>query len=160
MTIFDFNSDSNTTQWKIIDDVVMGGRSNGSFKLNTKRHGEFSGKISLENNGGFSSLHYYFDTVKTSEYSNFVVRLKGDGKDYQFRVKSKQDNRHAYIHTFSTSGDWQTITIPVSEMSPSFRGNALDMPNFNGDQMEEIIFLIGNKKAEDFRLLIDSITLQ
>jgi hypothetical protein len=34
------------------------------------------------------------------------------------------------------------------------------MPNFSGDVLPEITFLIGNKKEEDFELLIDSITLR
>jgi NADH dehydrogenase [ubiquinone] 1 alpha subcomplex assembly factor 1 len=45
-------------------------------------------------------------------------------------------------------------------MVPSFRGRTLDMANFPGDSLEEIGFLIGNKKAEDFKLLIDYISVQ
>lgn len=45
-------------------------------------------------------------------------------------------------------------------MYPSFRGYKIDAANFNGEQMEEIAILIGNKKAEQFTLLIDSISLQ
>lgn len=160
MTIFDFNANSNISQWRIVDDVVMGGRSDGNFKISDDGYGEFSGKVSLENNGGFSSLRYVFDTVDSSQYSKFVIRLKGDGKDFQFRVKNTSGKRHSYIYKFSTTGDWQTVEIPFSKMSPSFRGYTLDIPNFNGDQMEQIAFLIGNKKAEGFALLIDSITLK
>ena len=160
MTIFNFNSDSNISNWRIVDDVVMGGRSNGEFRINNKGHGEFSGKISLENNGGFSSVRYFFETVDSSNYSKFLLRIKGDGKAYQFRVKANLNSRHSYIYKFSTTGDWQTIEIPFLDMSPSFRGYSLDIPNFNGDQMEEVRFLIGNKKAESFTLLIDSILLQ
>lgn len=160
MMLFDFNPNSSIDQWRIVDDVVMGGRSDGHFSINKAGHGEFSGKISLENNGGFSSVRYNFDTVNSATYSKFVVRLKGDGKTYQFRVKRKQDNRHSYVYKFNTTGNWQTIEIPFKEMVPSFRGNTLDIPNFSGAQMEEIAFLIGNKKAESFKLIIDSIALQ
>jgi NADH dehydrogenase [ubiquinone] 1 alpha subcomplex assembly factor 1 len=41
MTLFDFSKDSNLSNWRILDDVVMGGRSNGIFKLNEDNHGEF-----------------------------------------------------------------------------------------------------------------------
>ena len=160
MTIFDFNSDSNISNWRIVDDVVMGGRSNGEFTINKEGYGEFSGKISLENNGGFSSVRYNFETVNSSNYSKFLIRIKGDGKEYQFRVKANRNSRHSYIYKFSTTGDWQTIEIPFLKMSPSFRGYSLDIPNFNGDQMEDIAFLIGNKKSESFTLLIDSIILK
>ena len=160
MTIFNFSSDTDISNWKILDDVVMGGRSEGDFKVNTKGYGEYTGKVSLENNGGFSSLHYYFASINTDDYSKFVIRIKGDGKSYQFRVKDKRDNRYSYIFAFDTTQDWQTVEIPFSEMYASFRGRRLDIPNFEGDQMEEIAFLIGNKKEETFKLLIDSISLK
>jgi NADH dehydrogenase [ubiquinone] 1 alpha subcomplex assembly factor 1 len=44
-------------------------------------------------------------------------------------------------------------------MYPAFRGKKLDLPNFDHNYMEEIAFLIGNKKPEKFRLLIDQIEL-
>ncbi|SHG43298.1 CIA30 family protein [Winogradskyella jejuensis] len=160
MTIFDFNSESNIQNWRIVDDVVMGGRSNGNFKINTDGHGEFSGYVSLENNGGFSSVRYNFETINSSGYTSFKIRLKGDGKPFQFRVKSTSSQRYSYIYEFQTSGEWETISIPFNQMSPSFRGYQLNQPNFNGKQMGEIAFLIGNKKEQAFKLLIDKIELK
>lgn len=160
MAIFNFTSDSDISNWIILDDVVMGGRSDGDFKINTDGHGEYTGQVSIENNGGFSSLRYYFESINTKKYSKFIIRIKGDGKSYQFRVKDKRNNRYSYIFTFTTTEDWQTIEIPFSNMQASFRGRLLDLPNFEGHHMEEIAFLIGNKKAERFKLLIDSISLE
>ena len=45
-------------------------------------------------------------------------------------------------------------------MYPTFRGKKLDISNYNVDNIEEIAFLIANKKAEDFKLEIDSIVLK
>lgn len=159
-TLFDFSKKSSLKTWQIVDDTVMGGRSNGTFEINTQGHGEFSGKVSLENNGGFSSLRHNFERLNSSNYTAFKLRLKGDGKPYQFRVKDSRYNRYSYIYTFETSGDWETITIPFNRMYPSFRGNRLRGANFEGKQMEEIAILIGNKKAEQFLLQIDQIFLQ
>ena len=58
--IFDFNKNSNIQGWKFVDDIVMGGKSLGSFKLSPDGFGLFEGHISLENNGGFSSVRYRF----------------------------------------------------------------------------------------------------
>ena len=55
---------------------------------------------------------------------------------------------------------WQEIEIALSDLYPSFRGYKMNMPNFPGETMEELAFLIANKKAEDFRLEIDKIELQ
>lgn len=160
MTLFDFNFESNIRNWKIVDDVVMGGRSDGNFKINDTGYGEFSGDVSLKNNGGFSSVRYNFNTVSSSNFKSFQLRIKGDGNSFQFRVKSSNRQRFSYIYTFNTSGDWETISIPFNKMEPAFRGYKLDQPNFDGLQMEEIAFLIGNKKEQSFKLFIDSIILE
>ena len=160
MTLFDFNFESNIRNWKIVDDVVMGGRSDGNFKINDTGYGEFSGYVSLKNNGGFSSVRYNFNTVSSSNFKSFQLRIKGDGNPFQFRVKSSNRQRFSYIYTFNTSGDCETISIPFNKMEPAFRGYKLDQPNFDGVQMEEIAFLIGNKKEQSFKLFIDSIILE
>ena len=49
------------------------------------------------------------------------------------------------------------VKIPLKEMYPSFRGRRLNQPNFSNDYIEEITFLVGNKKNENFKLLLDKI---
>ena len=160
MMLFDFNSKSNISNWRILDDVVMGGRSDGHFIINKAGNGLFHGKVSLENNGGFSMVQYRFDTKDVSNYSKVFIKLKGDGKTYQFRVKSESNDSHSYISSFETTGEWQTIEVPFNTMSPAFRGSNFTIGNYTGKQMELIAFLIGNKKAESFKLEIDSIILK
>ncbi|MEZ5007586.1 MAG: CIA30 family protein [Chitinophagales bacterium] len=158
--IFDFKKDVDVTQWKVVDDTVMGGVSNGSFKLNSEGHGVFEGHVSLENNGGFSSVRYSFNNINLEGRQTIVLKVKGDGKKYQFRIKDDSNTYYSYITYFETTGDWQTIEIPLKDFYPSFRGRKLNRPNFNSDSIEEIAFLIGNKKNEDFKLMIDSIALK
>ncbi len=160
MTIFNFNKQADIQNWRIVDDVVMGGKSSGSFDLNDDGYGVFKGEVSLENNGGFSSVRHRFETIFTKDYSTCILKVKGDGKDYQFRLKSNSSDYFSYIQSFSTHGEWQEIEIPLEDMYPSFRGRRLNQPNFNGVQMEEITFLIANKKKEEFELLIDEIFLK
>ena len=157
--LFDFNKNSNIEDWRIVDDVVMGGRSSGSFSISPEGFGLFEGQISLENNGGFSSVRYQFKKLKVNEASKIIIRLKGDSKNYQFRIKDKTSTYYSYIASFQTSGEWEEIEIPLKDMFPSFRGRKLDMPNFSHDYIEEIVFLIGNKTPEKFELLIDKIEL-
>lgn len=158
--IFDFNTNSSINNWIIVDDVVMGGRSLGDFELNNKGNGVFSGSISLENNGGFSSVRYRFEKLILEKFKTIVLKIKGDGKNYQFRIKHKSSDYASYITSFSSSGEWQEIEIPIKSMYPSFRGRKLDEPNFNHEFIEEITFLIANKQNEDFKLLIDKIELK
>ena len=158
--IFDFSKNAEIQNWLIVDDVVMGGKSSGTFNLNTDGFGVFEGSISLDNNGGFSSVRYRFEKTLVKEYSTVHIKLRGDGKKYQFRIKAKSGDYYSYISPFQTTGEWQEIEIPLKDMYPSFRGRKLDQPNFSDDYIEEITFLIGNKKEEDFQLLIDKIELR
>jgi NADH dehydrogenase [ubiquinone] 1 alpha subcomplex assembly factor 1 len=158
--IFNFSKNSNIQNWIIVDDVVMGGKSSGRFTLSPEGFGLFEGQISLENSGGFSSVRYRFKKTKVEANSKIIIKIKGDGKDYQLRIKDDSNKYYSYIITFSTSGAWQEIEIPLKNMFPSFRGRKLDLPNFSHDYIEEVVFLIGNKRPEKFKLLIDEITLQ
>ncbi|MGZ2370293.1 CIA30 family protein [Ancylomarina sp. YFZ004] len=158
--LFDFNKGSEIDNWKVVNDEVMGGRSEAQFGLNSEGHGVFSGQVSLENNGGFSSLRYRFESLDVIKYKKVVLKLKGDGKAYQFRLKSDLTNAHSYVKYFQTSGEWESIEIDFKDMHPQFRGRVLDMPNYSGKMMTEVAFLIANKKAEAFRLEIDKISLK
>ena len=157
--IFDFNYTAPVNDWTVVDDVVMGGRSTGQFNIDSEGHGVYSGNVSLENNGGFSSLRYRFEKMRAYENSKIVIRLKGDGKQYQFRVKSNRNTYYSYTTTFKTSGDWENIIIDLKDMYPSFRGRTLNMPHFNENSIEELVFLIGNKKNESFELVLDRIDI-
>jgi len=157
--IFDFNKTATIKNWVVVDDVVMGGESAGTFSLSEDGHGVFKGRVSLDNNGGFSSVRYDCNKITIDDLTKVVLKLKGDGKDYQFRIKSNGGSYYSYITTFTTSGSWQEISVPLRDMYPSFRGRKLNMANFSGKQIEEVAFLIGNKKNEDFKLMIDNITL-
>ena len=157
--LFDFNKKTNPREWRIIDDVVMGGISDGKFKIDENGNGVFFGNVSTENNGGFSSVRYQMKTKDISDFSKVSIRLKGDGKNYQFRIKDDINSYYSYITTFETSGEWETITLNLKDLYPSFRGQTLNFPNYKGDFLEEIVFLIGNKKNESFELVLDKIEL-
>ena len=158
--IYDFKNNSDITGWYVVNDGVMGGLSKGTMSITDEGYGLFKGYVTTENNGGFSSVRYTFNKKDVSKFKYVVLKLKGDGKSYQFRIKENAAQRHSYITTFNTSGDWETIKIPLNSFYPSFRGYRLNKANFPGDFMEEVAFLIGNKVKESFALEIEEINLQ
>jgi NADH dehydrogenase [ubiquinone] 1 alpha subcomplex assembly factor 1 len=158
--VYDFSPESKPGDWFVVDDGVMGGRSQGNVGLSEEGHGIFQGMVSLENNGGFSSIRARMDGLETAGYSAFKIRLKGDGKNYQFRVRSQLNERQSYQYEFPTTGAWQVVTVPFDQMIPTFRGMRLNMPNYPGEVLRECSFLISNKKNESFRLEIDRIWLE
>lgn len=160
LVIYDFTKVTNVNDWYIVNDGVMGGLSKGKLIMNDDGHAVFEGYVTTENNGGFTSVRYPFNTLDVSKYKAVKLKLKGDGRPYQFRIKAKENQRHSYIQEFETSGEWEIITIPLESFYPSFRGRKLNMPNYNGSTMEEVTFLIGNEKKESFQLEIERIYLE
>jgi len=157
--LFDFNESSNINSWYIVDDVVMGGRSSGNMKLSQDGNGIFEGTVSLENNGGFSSVRHRFKPIDVKKVNTVAIRLKGDGSAFQFRIKNNSSDYYSYIFEFKTSKEWETIYIPLNEMYPGFRGRKLNFPNFDQTSIEEVAFLIANKVPQSFKLEIDKIEL-
>lgn len=160
MNIYKLSDSENLEGWYILDDGVMGGKSQGLFSMDADGYGVFSGEVSLENNGGFSSVRYMTGKRKVDGYKECVFRVKGDGKKYQLRLKSHREEAFSYIQHFETSGEWQTITIDLASFYPTFRGRVLDMPNYPSEVLSELSFLISNKKAESFSLKLDWMELR
>ncbi len=160
MVIFDFTKNSSIKSWYVLNDNVMGGVSQSNISLNEDGNAVFKGSVSLENNGGFCSVRYDIDNIDVAGFKKATFRVKGDGKKYQFRIKTDRDDYYSYVSYFETSGDWETIEILLKDMYPVFRGRKLDMPNFSRNKISEIGFLIGNKKEETFRFEIDKIELK
>lgn len=160
IVLVDFNKNSKTDDWNIVNDVVMGGRSNSQFVMASEGNARFTGTVSLENNGGFCSVQHNLVAKSLENKKIFSIRLKGDGKKYQFRVKSNRNDYYSYVYQFQTSKQWEVIEIPISEMYASFRGNKLNIPNYDGAKIEQLAFLIANYKEESFELLIDKIEVK
>lgn len=159
LVLFDFSETRDWSGWKIENDVVMGGNSTSKLERSEEGNALFTGTVSLENNGGFASMQYHFASKDIKGYKKAIIRLKGDGKTYQFRTKSNLRERASYVYDFKTTGEWQTLEIHLKDMKPVYRGRNLDIPNFPAQTMQEIRFMIGNKKAENFRLEIDKIVI-
>jgi len=157
LVIFDSHNDSNLGQWRTVNDDVMGGLSNSKIYLNNNGYTTFEGNVSLANNGGFAMVMFDFEQKDVANYNKAIIRLKGDGKKYQFRIKSNSSDYYSYVTHFMTSDDWQTIEIDLQDLYPVFRGRKLDKPNYPSIQAEQIAFLIGNKNEENFKLEIDKI---
>lgn len=160
ITVVDFNKQSKLKDWYLLNDTVMGGKSNSTFQIDENGHAEFSGYVTTENNGGFASVRYDCNLKNVKQFKNVLLKIKGDGKKYQLRFKESRNNEYSHIYTFQTSGDWETVEIPISKMFASYRGRKLDFSNFSADQIQEISILIGNKKNENFKLKIDEIKMR
>ncbi|MEQ8358243.1 MAG: CIA30 family protein [Cytophagales bacterium] len=158
--IIDFNLNTELNNWNIVNDVVMGGQSRSQIVLTEDDHARFSGRVSLENNGGFASVRYRFDQINIAGKKFVKILCKGDGSHYQFRLKGNSSESHSYKSEFKTSSKWETIKIRLSSMEATYRGRKPDLPNFDADTLEEVSILIANAKEQDFEILIDKIWIE
>lgn len=158
-TVFDFHKDCEMKRWRIVNDDVMGGISSSSISLNDEFDAVFSGAVSTENNGGFAMTQASVSVEVPSDATRIKLRVKGDGKQYQFRIKSALSQRYWYVKSFETSNNWEEIVLNLKDFYPSFRGYRLNKDNFSSDSIEKVAILIGNKKNEDFKLTIDHIKI-
>lgn len=116
--IYTFSTQTKVNEWYVVNDGVMGGISKSSLVLTDGGHGKFSGHVSLANNGGFTSIQLN-KTIKLAEEKKFIVlRVKGDSKAYEFRLKSEISQSESYVHQFTTNGEWENIKLPISEFYP------------------------------------------
>ena len=163
ITIRTFDSFSEEPSWTAQNDGVMGGVSSGNAKID---EGVlcFSGVLSLENNGGFAQIYSQTTVSDFSDYSAVKLRVKGDGRTYQFRMTTDarfRGSQIAYRAEFKTEADeWIEVSIPFASFVPSFRGRLLQGPPMNLTFVQRIAFLLNDGNPGAFSLKVDWIGLE
>lgn len=158
--LFDFKKEASLIDWTTVNDGVMGGVSDSQMIINEDGYAVFSGSVSLDYNGGFASVRYNPKPIDVSKHRELVIRCKGKPNRYQIRTKSSRRERHSYIQYIDIANEWQEISIDMNEMYPQFRGYELDIANYPKEILGEFAILIGNKRYEDFEIIIDWIEIR
>ena len=148
----------NNDDWLITNDSVMGGLSKGHTFVEDNSV-TFSGFLSTENSGGFSSTFKKIDTLSESVESVTIV-VKGDGKPYQLRVRTQvMGYELAYKINFDTTIDTVTTHIfKLADFEASFRGRIISKaPLLKASTITHVGFLLSAKQPSHFSLNIYSI---
>ena len=135
-SVFDFSlADFDLSAWGALDDVVMGGVSQGSF-FKRAQWAVFAGSVSTDNSGGFSSVRTknFEPPFDLAGWRGMRLRVMGDGQRYKFILRNSGDwDSPAYIYGFDTvPSEWVDVSVPFDEMVPTFRAKSVpDAPAFN-----------------------------
>ena len=151
------NFDSNNLlNWNIVNDSVMGGRSQATLKLINNTYANFKGYLSLQNNGGFSSIRAYYPPDLTNVKS-IVLKVRGDGRKYNFRIRGNTESWASYTHSFDTvEGEWNEIELKIDDFYPVYRGYTLkNMPQLSEVIIKEIGIMLSDKIEGSFSIEID-----
>ncbi len=158
-----FDGSPQEPRWVAVNDGVMGGRSRGGPVL-AGGHLQFSGELSLANNGGFSSVRSVGRHFDLSDASAVVLRVRGDGRRYQLRLATDARYRGmavSYGAEFDTTpGQWTEVRLGLDSLRPTVRGFALPGPPLDRARVLEIGLLIGDKREGPFALAVDWIALE
>jgi monofunctional biosynthetic peptidoglycan transglycosylase len=154
MVVVDFQTGGGL-EWFIVNDGVMGGRSQSDFQQTAEGQGRFSGYVSLENNGGFASVRAVTEGVDLTSFEGLEIRVLGDGRTYDFRLRT--DGRFdgmAYRAPFTTNeGEWVTVRLLFSAFEPTFRGWVpRNAPPLDPGAVRQMGLLVGGKQEGPFRL--------
>ena len=155
----DFGSPKEANNWVIVNDTVMGGRSAAQIAVTDDKL-FFFGLLSLENNGGFASVRRVGDPKNWQSEHPLMVTLKGDGRAYQFRVRTSNGfNSVAYVANFKTSDKEQTLRFETSDFIPQWRGRRItNAPRLDFADIRQIGVMLADKTPGTFTLALTTIS--
>jgi uncharacterized surface protein with fasciclin (FAS1) repeats len=150
-----FDDASAGRQWLSVNDGVMGGISRGGFRITDDKTLEFSGNLSLENNGGFASIRTRPADLEMGGYDTMALRVKGDGRTYNFNLRTSSSRAAgSYRAPMKTQKNaWQEIRISLNDFEYTAYGRRVrGVEPLRADKVRSVGFTLSDKKAGPFRL--------
>ena len=158
--LVDFAGPDAAQKWQAVNDGVMGGVSDGRFKITDKGTLEFFGTLSLENNGGFASVRTKPTKLDIQAGDTLVVRVQGDGRDYVLNLYTKS-RRMAFSYRAplpTTKDEWTQVEIPLADFIPTAFGRRVQgMGPVEPDQINGLGFMLSDKQPGPFKLEVESV---
>jgi monofunctional biosynthetic peptidoglycan transglycosylase len=155
----DFTSSTPDFGWYVVNDNVMGGRSQGAFE--PEPGGLFFAGRTNTNGGGFSSIRTRDLELNLSTYTGLRVYVKADGRRYTWRLTTGARWRGrvvSYWADFETvRGEWRDVSIPFSSFRPTFRGSVIDGLPLDPAGISGMGLMIYDGQDGPFELRIDRV---
>lgn len=125
---------SNTGEWRLVTDRVMGGISTGNIALYSYRGREcirMQGSVSTENNGGFVQIALdladgkHFDA---SDYTGVMLQVAGNGESYNVHLRTTKLwlPWQSYRASFEATPAWSELRIPFTDFKAYRTNRGLD----------------------------------
>jgi len=143
MTAWGWTVSNNANDWYVVNDTVMGGVSSSSVDTNDSGQMVFSGRLSLENNGGFTSTRTEAIPLLKSGLDTLTFQLRGDGRTYIATIRTPYPSlrRIYYRQSFDTVAD-QDITVELK--GEDFKPYVFGQPVPSAPSLAEIGPAIGS----------------
>ena len=162
-TLFDFTGADPAKEWQNVNDGVMGGVSEGKFKIREKKTLEFVGTLSLENNGGFASVRTKAKKLGLEKGDTVVAKVRGDGREYMLNLYlNKPLIAFSYRATVQTKKDeWIEVKVPLDKFEATSFGRVVkDAGQVKPTSVNGLGFMLSDKKAGPFKMEVESIKVE
>lgn len=161
--LFDFTEADAPKQWQTVNDGVMGGVSEGKFKITDAKTMEFFGTLSLANNGGFASVRTKVKKLSLEKDDTLVAKIRGDGRQYMLNLyPNKQRMAYSYRATVQTKKDeWIEVKVPLDKFEATSFGRIVKNAGLvKPEEINSLGFMLGDKKAGRFKMEIEWIKVE
>ena len=119
----------------------------------------FTGKVSLENNGGFASVRSDYQLRDLSGFSKLKLRYRSEGYDFAF---SMNKDRRFWIPNYKhnlvqTDWEWKTIELELMDFKEYYIGRPTGgkISEVELARIVQIGFITNEKRAGAFKIEID-----
>ena len=115
-TIFDFGTDKAGASWFVMNDDVMGGHSEGKMQLNENSL-QFTGTISLKNNGGYSFVRKPYGSLNLGDAKKVIIRYRAKNQTMALNLNNSKAWYRPYYKLMlpDTDDEWKTLELNLSE---------------------------------------------
>ena len=161
--LFDFTGTDSAKEWQTVNDGVMGGVSEGKFKITDTKTMEFFGTLSLKNNGGFASVRTKAKKLGLKKGDTLVAKVKGDGREYHMNLSVPTFQiAYNYRAVFQTKKDeWIEVKVPLDKFEATSFGRVVkDAGAVKPEQINGLGFMLSDKKAGPFKMEIEWIKVE
>ncbi|MEO1057284.1 MAG: CIA30 family protein [Actinomycetota bacterium] len=151
--------------WFIVNDGVMGGRSNGRAVIEDSTL-RFSGTV-VTAGGGFTSIRLGLDSADLAGTDSIRVRLRPDARTYGVTLEDDQTiNGRRISHGADLPGPVEVgndgfaiVEVPHSVLEPTVFGQLVLAEPFRPDAASEIGIIIADGVDGEFALEVDWIAV-
>jgi monofunctional biosynthetic peptidoglycan transglycosylase len=161
--VLEFAAPDSAQKWQAVNDGVMGGVSDGRFRITGDKTLAFFGTLSLENNGGFASVRTKPAELGIKAGDIIVVRVKGDGREYVLNIYTKS-RRMAFSYRAplpTTQDAWTEVRVPLEDFIPTAFGRRVQgMGPVEPDQINGLGFMLSDKKPGKFKLEVEWVKVE
>lgn len=161
--LFDFTEADAGKEWQAVNDGVMGGVSEGKFKVTEAKTMEFFGSLSLANNGGFASVRSKAKKLDLEKGDTLVARVRGDGREYTLNLyPNRSRTAFSFQATVQTKKDeWIEVKVRLDEFEATSFGRVVrEAGAVKPEEITSVGFLLGDKKAGPFKMEVEWIRVE